>query len=339
MTLLPFSKALVTGGAGFIGSHIVDLLIQQGCEVTVLDDLSTGNIANLKKEISSSRSKNLLTFVKGDINDDRVVKKVLRDIEVVFHEASLVGVSACSSAPKLTSQVNVKGTTNMLKLSSESGVRKFIFASSAAVYGNCRDSLVSEDVSPTVPISLYGRSKLKAESLCLDYFRATGLDVTILRYFNAYGPRSIQGTDATVVNKFMEKLVRREAPLITGTGESTRDFVYVKDIANANLLAGSNKNSAGKIYNVASGETTTMNELASLELELLLGKDLIIPFDYKPRQREDVVYSSADVSKIQRDLGFKAKYSLREGLTEYFLTLFPSLPIKWQQPATLLVSN
>lgn len=321
-----FSRALVSGGAGFIGSHIVDHLIQEKCEVTVLDNFSYGHHSNLQQSGPSGR----LKVTRGDIMDPETVKNALQDVEVVFHEASIVSVPLSIKDPKLTDRVNVKGTQNLLNAARNSKtVNRFIFASSAAVYGNCQELPLKES-SSTVPISPYGSSKLEGEKSCLDSFRSTGLGTTVLRYFNAYGPRSLRGGYASVVNKFMERLAKLEAPVITGNGEATRDFIYVKDIVLANVLAASNPNSSGKIYNVATGSKVTMNELANLELEILAGKNLVIPFEYKPRENEDIVHSYADVSQIKKDLGFLPRYSLEKGLTEYFGTIWSQLPRSWQ---------
>lgn len=324
-----FNRVLVTGGAGFIGSHIVDQLIRiQECDVVVLDNLSFGHMSNLEESIHSKN----LTFIKGDINDQDSVKKALADVQVVFHQASIVSVQRSVKEPELTNHVNIEGTLNLLRGATNSKtINKFIFASSAAVYGDCQDLPLKEDTSPTVPISPYGESKLAGEKMCLDFFRAAGLATTVLRYFNAYGPRSWRGGYSSVINKFMERLVKMEAPIITGNGEATRDFVYVKDIARANIMAASNPKSVGRIYNVAGGLKVTMNELASLELEILYGKNLILPFEYRPREKEDILNSYADVSKIKEELGFEAQYSLEQGLTEYFKSLWPSLPLSWQK--------
>jgi UDP-glucose 4-epimerase len=324
-----FRRALVTGGAGFIGSHIVDELIRQDCEVVALDDLSYGDPSNLETSLGSKN----LTFVKGDMNDSKTVKETLKDIEVVFHEDSIVSVPLSLKDPELTYKVNVNGTRNLLMNIANSSVKKFVFASSAAVYGNCQD-LPLKTTSPTIPISPYGASKLEGEKLCLEAYKSTGLGTTVLRYFNAYGPRSSTGGYSSVVNRFMERLAKLEAPVITGNGEATRDFIYVKDIARANILAASNSNSSGKIYNVATGTRVTMNELANLEVKILIGPNLVIPFEYKPREREDIVHSYADVAATELELEFRAYYSLEKGLTEYFQTLWPVLPLPWQKTMT-----
>ncbi|MDG7001416.1 MAG: SDR family NAD(P)-dependent oxidoreductase [Nitrososphaerota archaeon] len=317
-----FGRALVTGGAGFIGSHIADLLVQQGHEVVVLDDLSAGDFSNLK-EASSSKN---FTFLKGDINDPDTAKKAIKDVEVVFHEAALVSVPKSIKEPELTSQINVEGTRNLLRYTSDSSVDRFVFASSAAVYGDCKD-LPLKTTSPTNPISPYGRSKLEAERYCLDSHESSGLGTTILRYFNVNGPRSLTGEYGSVVNKFMERIVSRKAPMITGDGSSTRDFIYVKDVARANLLAASSENSKGRIYNIASGIPTTMDELARLELEILFGPNQAIPFEYVPRADSDILHSLADISSSRDELGFETSYSLMEGLEEYLKMLWPNLPI------------
>jgi UDP-glucose 4-epimerase len=156
----------------------------------------------------------------------------------------------------------------------------------------------------------------------------------VLRYFNAYGPRSTTSEYGSVINKFMSKISKLEAPVITGNGEATRDFVYVKDIARANVMAASSPNSINKTYNVASGTKITVNEVANLIVEILLGSKIVLPFQYIPRAKEDILDSYADVSLIKEELGFEAKYSLEEGLGEYFAKIWPSLPLRWENQDT-----
>jgi nucleoside-diphosphate-sugar epimerase len=327
--MLAFSKALVTGGAGFIGSHIVDQLIQQGCEVTVLDDLSSGSLSNLK---NSTLSRNF-SFVKGTIHDNQTVKKALKDVEVVFHEAAVTSVPRSLREPKLTNYVNVEGTLNVLLNANNSrSVNRFIFASSAAVYGNCQE-LPIKTTSALMPISPYGASKVVGEQLCLESHRLNGLGTTILRYFNAYGPRSSNDEYTSVINKFMQRLIQLKSPIIFGDGESTRDFIYVKDIAVANILAASTNKSIGKIYNIATGKPTTMNRVASLELELLFGPNVVIPFEYVPRINGDIINSYAEVASARDELGFRPRFSLEQGLRHYFLSLYPSVPLAYQNVA------
>ena len=322
--MLRFSRALVTGGAGFIGSHIVDQLIEQDVHVTVLDDLSSG-----KPSILDRLPVGKFSFVKGDINDQELVRKIVRDIEVIFLEAAIVSVPRSLKEPGLTNQVNVKGTLNLLNNAANSNVERFIFASSAAVYGNCQDLPVKVN-SVTEPISPYGKSKLSAEKLCLELNEEMGLGTTILRYFNVYGPRSVTSEESGVINKFTEKLLKMEAPIIIGDGEQTRDFVSVKDVAKANIAAASVRNSKCEIYNVATGKPITIKDLAALMGRILFGPNVTIPLIYAPRQSADIVHSFADISATKYGLAFEPQYPLEDGLTEYLKTLVPSLPIEWR---------
>ncbi len=241
----------------------------------------------------------------------------------------MVSVPRCTKEPELAKRINVEGTRNLLRIAADSKVERFVFASSAAVYGNSQDLPLKAD-SQTGPISVYGESKLEAEKLCLEMHRQTGLGTTVLRYFNVYGPRSLGGEYGSVINKFMQRLEKMKSPIINGDGSATRDFIYAKDVARANVLAASNRVSSGKVYNVASGKRTTISEVADLEMRLILGKNLVLPLEYRPASKEDILHSYADVTAIREELGFEARYSLEEGLTEYFKTMFPSLPLSWQ---------
>jgi len=325
---LPFGRALVTGGAGFIGSHIVDRLIQEGCKVVVLDDLSSGSFVNLEKS-ATSESKNF-SFVKGSINDEETLEKALKDVEVVFHEAAIVSVPKSVKEPELTNYVNVKGTANLLRKAVDSKVERFIFASSSAVYGDCPELPLSES-TPTNPISPYGSSKLAAEKLCLESYKMSGLPTTILRYFNVYGPRSTTGSEGNVVNKFLERLTQLQPPIIYGDGKASRDFIYVKDVVEANLLAAATENSIGKVYNVATGVKKTVDELAQLMETMLYGDRLIMPFEYTPALMGDILESYALVSHTKEEIGFRALYSLEEGLRDYLNGMFKELPLKWNE--------
>jgi len=325
--MLPFGRALVTGGAGFIGSHIVDRLIKEECKVVVLDDLSSGTLVNLK-EIAESNSKNF-TFVKGSINDDeQSLEEAFEDVEVVFHEAAIVSVPRSVREPELTDYINTKGTMNLLRKALRSKVEKFIFASSSAVYGNSPVLPLSR-TSPTDPISPYGSSKLAAEKLCLEYHNTSGLPTTVLRYFNVYGPRSTTGSEGNVVNKFLERLTQFHPPIVHGDGKASRDFIYVNDVVEANLLAATSENSIGKVYNVATGVKKTVDELARLMEKILYGDPYAIPPEYEPALKEDILESYAVVSHAKEEIGFEARYSLEAGLKDYLKSMFDELPLKW----------
>lgn len=202
-----------------------------------------------------------------------------------------------------------------------------MFASSAAVYGNSQELPIRPD-SPTNPISEYGRSKLAAERLCLNVYEENGFGTTVLRYFNVYGQRALAGQYGSVTNQFLERLAKIEAPIINGDGNATRDFIFVKDVAQANLKAALCEKSIGKIYNVGTERKTTINDLANLEMKIILGEDIVLPLEYGPKLPKDILDGHAEITQTAEELGFHTNYSLEEGLREYFRSLWPSLPLK-----------
>lgn len=302
----------MTGGAGFIGSHIVDYLVSNGSEVVVLDDFSSGNLANLQLHPKSKK----LRMIKADINDARAVKRAMRDVEIVFHEAAITSVQRSISEPEFTNHVNVDGTENMLRCCVDSNVHQFVFASSAAVYGEPQVLPIAED-SLTLPISPYGFSKLKGESLCLRVNKENGLKTTILRNFNVYGPRSLAGDYSGVISKFANRVMNGKSPIIYGDGKQTRDFIYVEDVVRANILALSNYDSNSKIFNLASGVQVTIKSLAEVIGHVLLGKSSNLSVEYQDEKRGDIRKSYADITLIRKELSFKCKYSLEEGIRLY----------------------
>jgi UDP-glucose 4-epimerase len=317
-----FKRVLVTGGAGFIGSHVVELLLENQSEleqVLVLDDFSSGDLGNLVERTAKLR------IIEGSVNDEDLVREVVKEVDVVIHEAAVVGFERTVSEPGLAFKVNVEGTRTLLRFCSKTGtMKRFVFASSAEVYGNQERQPISEDAIPS-PISPEGKSKLEAERACLEFQRMFGLETTILRYFNVYGPRSRMGSEGSVVNKFAERLLRGEAPQIFGKGRHSRDFIHVKDVALATVQAAFHEEAGAEIFNVGSGRSCSMEELADLESRILLGENVIIPLDYKLERAVDIEKSEADISKIRKKLGFALSIpSLEEGLASYLKTLKPS---------------
>ncbi|MFB3890237.1 MAG: SDR family oxidoreductase [Candidatus Bathyarchaeia archaeon] len=303
------SKVLVTGGAGFIGSHLVDRLIANHFEVTVLDDLSSGKLKN----IPYRRNRNL-SFKRGDIRDLQVVKRILKGIDAVFHEAALVSVTQSIQNPLLANEVNVTGTLNLLKASSELGVKRFIIASSAAVYGESSTPLKKEDM-PTTPSNPYGITKLASENYARICYKLYGLETVCLRYFNVYGPRQsfdIEHAYGGVIVLFLNRLLQNKPPIVYGDGEQTRDFVYVQDVVEANMLALSSKSAVGESINVGSGVATSVNRIAQT-LKALVKKEKLENVYEKPRSG-DVRCSLADLTKAQSLLRYCPKHSLEEGL-------------------------
>ena len=297
---------LVTGGAGFIGSHVVDRLITQGYSVRVLDDLSSGNLANIGEHLSSGA----VEFVEGDIRDEKIVKSTLKGVDVVIHLAALISVPLSIQNPELTFDVNLSGTSNLLRSSVQEGIGKFVFASSCAVYGDTKVLPINETVKVN-PISPYADSKLLGERYCLGFSERKLLKSVILRFLNVYGPRQGMNDYSGVITKFMDRIKKKEPLLIYGDGLQTRDFVNVADVVDAILAAMIVEGVEGEVFNVGSGKPTSVNELAKTILDLA-GLDLEIC--YESSRAGDIKDSYADISKAQTCLGFEPKVSLRDGL-------------------------
>jgi len=302
-----YSKALVTGGAGFIGSHLVDRLLHDRFEVAVLDNVSTGRMENLAHH---AERKNF-HFVKGDVRDFELVKKAVMDIDVVFHEAALVSVTRSVENPVLTNDVNVTGTLNLLKACLDSGVKRFIHASSSSVYGETEVLPKREDLEPK-PISPYAVSKLAAENYVKIFHQVYGLETVCLRYFNVYGPRQTYGPYSGVITIFINRMLKNQPSIIYGDGEQMRDFTNVQDAVEANMLVMKIKSAAGEVFNTATGVATTINHLATLLLQIM-DKTNLKPVYQNPRPG-DIRQSYADISKARKILGYEPKVALRDGL-------------------------
>ena len=301
-------KVLVTGGAGFIGSHLVDGLMGEGFEVVVLDDFSSGRRENL----SFHFGKPGFCLVEGDVRDKADVKKALEGVDVVFHLAAIVSVDFSVKNPLLVNEVNVGGTLNVLKESLNAGVKRFVYASSCAVYGEPIRLPVDEE-HPTRPLSPYGVSKLAAEHYCRVFYEVYGFETVCLRFFNVYGPRQVLGPYSGVIMKFIDRLRQGKQPIVYGDGEQTRDFVFVKDVVDACMRVMRREDCVGEIVNVGSGVETSINRLAEVLVELfgLHGVKSV----YAKARAGDIRRSYADLSKAEGLLGYKPKTSLMEGLT------------------------
>jgi len=307
-------KVLVTGGAGFIGSHLVDGLLARGHSVTVFDNLSSGTMDNLK----THTGKPAYRFIQGDIRDAEAVERALAGVDAVIHEAAMISVPLSVKNPEFARSVNVDGTLTLLKASLGHGVKRFVYVSSCAVYGEQAELPISEN-APLQPLSPYASSKLAAEKNCLAFHERDGLETVCLRYFNVYGPRQTTGEYAGVMMKFLERLHTDQPPIIYGDGEQTRDFIFVGDVAEATLLALERKGVAGEVMNIGTGEATSINKLCEVFLRLV-GKSELKPIYEVPRGG-DIKHSLADITKAKKILSFKPKTSLEEGVKKLWEAL------------------
>ncbi len=298
-------RALVTGGAGFIGGHLAEALVDAGWSVTVLDDFSTGREENLV------RLRGRIDLIRGDVCDADAVAQAIEAAEVVFHQAAVASVALSIADPLRTHRVNLEGTLQLLDASRKAGVRRFILASSAAVYGDGDGGPVSE-AAPLSPQSPYGLHKMSGEMYCRLYAKHHGLETVALRYFNVFGPRqSPKGEYAAVIPRFVLACVNDEAPCVYGDGEQTRDFIYVDDVVRANLLAADAKAADGEILNVATGRPTNLLQLLETLRDLTGSRT---EARHGPAQEGDVRFSVADVARAREVLGFRPQVDLREGL-------------------------
>jgi UDP-glucose 4-epimerase len=301
----PVSSVLVTGGAGFIGSHVVDGLVRAGYSVKVLDNLSAGRLENLGLHLSSG----VIQFFEGDIRDRALAEKLCQDVDAVVHLAALVSVPLSVKDPKSTFDVNVNGTSNLLYSCSSENVRKVVFASSCAVYGAPKYLPIDEE-HPTRPLSPYASSKLEGEHVCEEFSECSHADVVIFRLFNVYGSRQASSEYGGVITKFMDRVEQGKPLVVYGDGSQTRDFVYVSDVVQAILMV-LGKNHTEGTFNVGFGEAVSVETLAKKVLELK-GKDVGVV--HEPSRPGDIEHSQADVFKAQQEFGFSAKVGLDEGL-------------------------
>jgi len=300
-------RALVTGGGGFIGSHIVERLLADGHDVRVLDNFATGRRENLVAFAGD------VDLVEGDIQSYERVHTAVRDCEVVFHQAALPSVPRSIQDPLTSNAVNVIGTLNVLLAARDSGVRRVVYASSSSVYG-ANPALPKREDLPTLPISPYAVAKLAAESYCRSFTEVYGLETVALRYFNVFGPRQDPLSEyAAVVPRFITKLLDGEAPIIFGDGEQSRDFTPVSNVVAANLCAAASDEDGvvGGVFNAACGERYTLNFLVS-QIRALVGCD--VEPTYEPPRVGDVKHSQADISLAREKLGYEPSVSLAEGL-------------------------
>ena len=297
---------LVTGGAGFIGSHIATALIQSGARVRVLDDLSTGHRENID-EIGSKAD-----FIEGSVADEKLLSKALDGVELIFHEAAIPSVPRSVQAPRESHIASVDGTFSLLLAAKDKNVKRVVYAASSSAYGDQQAPSKSETMAPD-PLSPYAVAKLVGEYYCQVFTRVYGLETVSLRYFNVFGPRQDPSSEYSgVVSRFISSLLSGEQPVIYGDGEQSRDFTYIDNVVAANLSAAEAKEASGKVINVANGVSITLNQLLA-ELKDLTGNPDVKP-QYRDARVGDVRHSLADISLARRLLGYQSKVGLREGL-------------------------
>lgn len=304
------TNVLITGGAGLIGSHIADLLLGESVErIVILDDFSRGTRRNLENALESP----VVQIMQGDVRDEGTVCKAMKDIDLVFHQAA-IRITQCAEDPKLAHNVLAGGTFNVVQAAVDSGVQKMVAASSASVYGLAETFPTEEDHHPYDNDTLYGAAKLYLEGMLRSFYAMHKLDYVALRYFNVYGPRmDIHGVYTEVLIRWMERILAGESPVIFGDGKQTMDFVYVEDVARANILA-AKSNATDQVFNIASGTETSLQELCESLLRVF-GSDLDVRYEGE-RNVNPVSRRLADVGRASRMLGFDARYSLKEGMSK-----------------------
>ena len=298
-------RYLVTGGAGFIGSNIVEGLLQRGHTVRVLDNFSTGRRENLATLLSD------IELVEGDVRSYHIVLKAAQGVEVILHEAALPSVPRSIADPITTNEVNVIGTLNILEAARQTGVRRVVYASSSSIYGDKGTEPKKESMTPN-PLSPYAVSKLAGEEYCGVFSDLYGLETVCLRYFNVFGKHQDPTSEySAVIPRFIRSILRSEAPTIYGTGRQTRDFTHVDNVVAANLLASEVDCDSGLILNCACGVPTSIADLVS-EICSLTGRTVNATFS--PSRKGEVLHSHADVSLAAKQIGYRPDVDFRDGL-------------------------
>lgn len=299
-------KVLVTGGCGFIGSHIVDKLIELGAKVIVIDNLSTGKLENIEHIL------NKIEFIEGDIRDEILLDKILKDVNYISHQAALRSVPKSVEKPFQYHEVNVIATLKLFMKAKELGIKRIVYASSSSVYGE-RLNFPEKETDPPKPLSPYAATKLFGEYYAYIFTKLYGLGVVSLRYFNVFGPRqSLESQYAVVVPKFITCLLKKESPPIYGDGNQERDFTYIDNIVEANILALIKEDIEGEVFNIADGKPRSVNYLLEVLKEITSQKD-IQPVHLEPR-KGDVRKTYADNSKAEKFLGWRPRIDFYEGL-------------------------
>lgn len=296
---------MVTGGAGFIGGHITELLVSEGHEVVVFDNLSTGHIDNLESV------EDKIELVVGDIRDKEALIEAMDGVEHVIHHAAEISVIKSVEEPEFVNEVNVGGTMNVLVAAQKKGARRVVLASSSAIYGDTGRAPQREDFLPD-PLSPYGASKIAGEYYLSCFYHLHGLETVRLRYFNVFGPRQNPKSQySAVIPKFIDRILAGQEIHIYGDGDQTRDFVFVKNVARANLLACTSPNTPGKVFNIASDYTVSVNELAQM-LKNMAGRDVEIVHD--PAVPGEIRYSISDITQARQVMEYEPLVSFDEGL-------------------------
>jgi len=295
---------LVTGAAGFIGSHLSNAILNEGHDLRIVDNLSTGRRQNL---INLSRAE----FIEGDISDDAIAARVVQEIDVVFHEAAIPSVARSLAEPMATHKANVDGTMTMLLAARDAGVRRFIYAGSSSAYGDTPE-LPKIETMPNNPLSFYAHQKLTSEQYCRLFARFYGLETVVLRYFNVYGPRQDPSSRyAAVIPLFIESILRNEPLTLEGDGTQSRDFTFVDDVVQANLKAMVAPGVTGEVFNVGCGNNYTLLQLIDYLSALTNRKPIVKNASPRPG---DVAHSLASIEKARKLLGYEPAYTFQRGL-------------------------
>jgi nucleoside-diphosphate-sugar epimerase len=299
------ARYLVTGGAGFIGSHIAEALLECGESVRIFDNLATGKQTNL------AALKSHVQIIQGDLRDFDAVKAATQGVEVVFHQGALASVPRSIADPVASLETNINGTQNVLLAARDSGVRRVVYASSSSVYGNT-PTLPKQEAMPTQPMSPYAVQKLTGELLCRVFTHVYGLETVALRYFNVFGPRQDPTSEyAAVIPRFLTALIKKRRPIVFGDGKQTRDFTYIFNVVQANLQAATSPYASGHVMNIGCGEQISLNTVLQLAGELL---NVTPNPEYREPRPGDVRDSLADISLAQQFLSYKPIVGFREGL-------------------------
>jgi len=299
------AKVLVTGGAGFIGSHLVEALCRLGHSVRVVDDLSTGVLANLESV------HNDVEFLEGSVADVSLISRAMKGVELVYHQAALASVPASIERPLDSHAACATGTVNVLDQARQHGAKRVVFAASSSCYGD-QPTMAKRESDPLHPLSPYAAAKIASEMYCVSYFETHGLETVRLRYFNVFGPRQDPDSPySAVIPIFLTRMLQGKPPIVYGDGGQSRDFTFVANVVQANLLAGTVPGVGGRVFNIANGASTSLLTLIS-ELNRLLGTQ-IVP-EHAAARPGDVRDSMADITAARRDLGYDPRIDFAEGL-------------------------